>query len=214
MKELIRFLAKPAVHRLMVVSFFVFTFLFFGIALTGCDAPTWLTEAQSIVPELVAGAGSLLTFLAALLPGAAPELVAAISLITGIATDVSNGLSDVISLIEQYNSNPSASLLTNIENAIGLVINNLQKLLGDFQVPVAVSSKIQAIAQMFLKEVEYLQSLIPTLKAHLESGTPLPKEHAALPYPKKDFKHAFNAILDAPTGDLVVDTALEKAHRL
>jgi len=178
--------------------------------ITGCAVPTWLTDATNLLPVLISGAASLLSFIAAISGQTIPA--AALAEITTIANDVETELKVVEELIGEYNTTPNETVLQKIDAAAKLVVANLSKLLAVDGLPDAVNSKVQSIAQLLLTQFEAWLSLLPAVNA--ATAVAGARITITIPSTKKDLKSQFNAILDAPTGDAAVDAALQKTKRL
>lgn len=198
--------------RLLSVVSALFTMCY---VLTGCGLPTWLTDASSIIPVLISSITSIGSFVASLTGNTA--LAAELAVVTRILDDVEAGLADIETLIAEYKANPSETLLQKIDDVAKLVTNNIQKILTDSGLPSIIASKVQSLARLVLTQLESWLSLLPVLKpavgvaAHALAGQSVtftvPLDHAT-------FKAQFNAIYDAPTGDVEIDEALAKARRI
>lgn len=204
-------LHRRALFTLSIVSG-LFTICMLTIA---CNAPAWLTDAERLIPILGSSVTSVLSFLAALTGNSG--LATLLNEISAIITDVGNGLTELESLITQYQGSPSDTLLQKIEELANLISTNLSKILSATGLPAAITSKIQQWAQLVLGQLEAWLGILPTLKAAIAN----PKSFAKMARPANDalltsaqLKEAYNLILDTPTGDPVVDTALRQAPRL
>jgi uncharacterized protein YceK len=176
--------------------------------MAGCASPTWLTDAANIIPLLVSGAGSVLSFIAALTGNAvAADILAEIST---WGTKVESGLKNIETLVGEYNAAPGATLLSDIEQAANLVVGDINSLGTIIGIPAALLSKLQEFANLILTQLENWISLIPALKA-LPAGSKLT---ISIPMDKKTFKDQFNAIIANPTGNPDVDAALASATKL
>ena len=190
--------------------------LFFALAVacvafwaTACAIPTWLQDANSIIPMLVASATSILSFIAALTGNAvAAEVLAAIS---AWSTKVDAGLKNIEDLISQYNENPNDTLLQNIEGEAQVVVSDIGTFSSIVDVPTAISTKIQAVAQLILTQLIAWMSLLPAAKKSLAAGTVVT---FIVPFDSKSFKSQVNAVWALPTGDAAVDKAAAKVKRL
>lgn len=192
----------------------VFALLTVCMCLTACAVPTWLTDAEALMPVLMSSATSILSFVASATGN--PELAAALAIAQPIIDDVGKGLTDLQTMIEEYKGSPSDTVMQNIEAGASDISANLNKLLGDIGLPAALATKLQAWAQLVLSQLNAWLEILPQIKTGVQSRT---LEHMARPATDKvmradDLKNAFNAILDTPTGDPHVDEALAKAPRL
>ena len=202
---------RRALMTLSIVSA-VFTVCLLASA---CNAPAWLTDAEALIPILGSSVTSVLSFIAALTGNAG--LSTLLNQISTIITDVGNGLTELESLITQYKSSPTDTLLQQIEQIANLVSTNLNQILAATGLPASIEGKIQAWAQLALSQLEAWLGILPTLKVAVTS----PKKLAAMARPADDrlmtsaqLKEAFNTILDTPTGDASVDQALRQAPRV
>jgi len=211
MKHFFEFMRKPRVHRSCQLLMLVSTLFLAGQLLCACGVPTWLTDAQNILALATSSAGAILGFFGTL--SGNPALAAAAALLTGIFTDIEKGITDVETLVSEYNENPSDTLLQNIEAGAQLVITNLKKVLTDAfpEVPAALVTKVQAVAQLLLTQFEAWSSLIPAAKAALTAGSQIT---ISVPYTSKAYKKLFNDTFATPTGDAAIDEALPKVKRL
>jgi hypothetical protein len=205
------------IRRYALPVFFMSTALLCCIHLAGCTASaTWLTDASSVIEAVLASISALSGVIAAFVP-AAGVLSNALNIALQEVTEIQ-------SLVSQYQTSPSETLLQKIEAAIQLVITNLQPLLSPTGVPAAAAQKLEAIAQAILSQFEAWAALIPSLKAVTTSGTAsvtVSSAHVAqlaaaksLPLDSEHFKAKINAIIAKPTGDAVVDAAFAKVKPL
>lgn len=176
---------------------------------SACALPTWLSDANSIIPMLVTSAGSVLSLIAGLTGNAA--LAAAIAALTTWANKIEAGLANIETLIANYQANPSDTLLENIEAAAQAVISDIPTFAQVEGLPAALATTIQSFAQLILTQLEAWTSLIPTLKASVMEGEQIT---VIVPFTKADYKAQWNALLNHSTGDPTIDAALKKAKRL
>ena len=94
---------------------------------------------------------------------------------------------------------------------MNLAVSDIGSFSAIVGVPTALATKLQALAQFILTELESWASLLPVLKAAAVAGT---KVTITVPMNKDQFKQGFNDILNAPTGDVKTDAVLAKAKRL
>jgi hypothetical protein len=183
------------------------------IALTACNAPAWLTEAQLLLPVIGASITSVLSFLAGLSGNAG--LAAVLAGVTTIITNVGNGLNDLIAAVEAYKENPSDTLLQKIQGIADAISANLQKVLTDSGIPAAIAQKIQAWAQLVVSQMDVWLKIVPQVHAavmakNLHMMAKPPKGAKIMTVDQ--FTAAHNAIWEVPTGDPKVDVELPKAQ--
>ena len=183
------------------------------MVVTGCAAPAWLTDAESLIPILGASITSVLSFIAAMTGNAG--LSSVLNAISTVITDVGNGLTELQSLITQYKSNPSETTLQKIEDVANLISTNLNQILTATGLPAAVASKIQSWAQLVLTQLEAWLAVLPSLK--VAAAAKSERVLMSIPAPANDkimsaaaLKGAINEIWTTPTGDPTVDAALVK----
>lgn len=184
-----------------------FAFLAFMLPMMGCAAPTWLTDASQIITLVGASFASIASFVAGLTGNAA--LAAALAVVSTWITNVQAGLSDIETLVDQYNEAPNPTLLSDIESALADVEQNVQTDFSNLGLPASILSVIAGIAGLALQQLVAWRSLFPSVS--ISAGS---KFTITVPMTKKEFKAAVNKILETPTGDRIVDVALAKAVRL
>lgn len=179
------------------------------VAICGCTGVTaWITQATQIVPIAASMVTAVLSLIAAL-AGKTLSASEATS-IASVVTAIQAGLGDIEKMVTAYQSAPSTTLLGQIEAGTQAVLGNINAFLTDVHVTdVATQAKIVAILTLVLNEVQSFASLLPVLKAGAGEQITI-----TVPLSSKSAKEAFNAILDAPSGNPHVDAALAKLHRL
>lgn len=206
-------LRNASLHRALAIIFLVSSTMLVMCAITGC-AGTFLADASPVIEAVLAAISSVSGILSILVPGA--------SQVFSILSAVTGEVQEIQTLIEQYKTTPNETTLQKIEAGIQLAITNIQPLLAPVGVPAAVATKIAAIGQLILGQLEAWLSLFPSL-----SSTPVTTTAAAAPavtahvivsikkpMSAKNFSKAVNAILDTPTGDAKTDAAFAHATRL
>lgn len=184
-----------------------FALLFVLIAVAGCALPTWIQDAQSILPQ-VGEAITAILGIVSLFTGAALS-ASEVNAINTVFTAVQNALGDLSAMVKEYQSTPSATLLASIETGAQAVIDNLTQFLADIKITdAALQQKIVAFANLVLSQIKAWASILPALKA-----APGQSINLTVPMSKKEFAAAFNALLE-PTGDPAVDGALARVKRL
>ena len=197
-------------RRALFTSSVVFGALCLCSILTGCAGlPTWLADAEKIIPVLAEGAASILSLISALTGNAVAAGV--LSEISAWASKIEAGIKNIQDLVAQYQTTPGESLLNEIESAVNLVVGDIGSFASIVGVPAVLATKVQAPAQFLLTELESWASLLPALKAAAVAGT---KITITVPLDQHAFRHAWNNLLNEPSGDPAVDLALAKAKRL
>lgn len=214
---LIRFYAPKHRRALTFTGLCLLTLGFCWMA-TGCAGlPQWLADAQQLFPMFATSAGTILTLIGSFTGN--PELASVVTLITGVSKLVEAGITDVQAMVAEYEKNPSTTLLSSIEAGAQAVIDNLNRLLTDINVPSGAATPIVNLATLLLQQFEAWASVIPTLKVttadHDVHALKTAISHLkAVPMTAKAYKAAHNAILDTPTGDAAMDAVLAKVARL
>jgi hypothetical protein len=192
-------------HALKMLSLVL---LIGGIAMlmVGCAAPTWLTDASSIITLAGASITSIGSFIAGLTGDTSLE--AGLAVVTAWIDKVQTGISDLEKLLDEYSAAPSPTLLTAIESALADVQANLATDFSNLGLPANVLNVIAGIVAVVLQQLTAWGSLIPGLKAAAgETFT------VTTPLTKAETKAKVNALL-SPTGDATIDAALAKAKRV
>lgn len=185
-------------------------FLIIGIVtmtLSGCGVPTWLTDAQSIVALVGTSITAIASFIAGLSGDAA--LATGLAIVSTWITKVEEGISDLETLVSQYNDSPNATLLQSIESALADVQTNIQQDFSNTGLPTSVLSVIAGISGLALSQLEAWGTLLPAIKSNAMTTFTV-----KTPYTKAQYKELVNKILETPTGDAEVDAALAKAKKL
>jgi hypothetical protein len=197
------FALRPYRYRLMLAGLVCFMLPL----IVACNLPAWIATASSILPIAANMAGGILEILAGfgILPGAA-------SVLATVVAAAAKGLADAQSMVQEYQSNPSTTLLGDIESALKAVTDGIAPFLTDTglsSISTKLASTIQGILQLLQSEVTSIASMLPLLKA--AQGEVLT---VTVPYDAKAFKQAYNSIIATPTGDEKVDAVLAKLHKL
>jgi hypothetical protein len=187
----------------------------FGLTLcvTGCAAPTWLTDAQSIIGQVGVSIATIGSFIASLTGNAA--LAAVLAEVSTWITEVENGITDLESLISQYTSTPNSTLLTQIEAALTDVQTNLQKDFSNLGIPASILAVIAGIAALALSQLEAWGSLIPGLKAADTLEAKLSFLHSQPKAPgltAAEYQAEVVRILSTPQDDPTAESALAKVR--
>lgn len=184
--------------------------LFIGVAvvaLSGCGAPTWLTDAGTIITLAGSSITAILSFIAGLTGNTA--LATALAAVSAIFTKVETGISDLETLVDQYNAAPDPTVLANIEAALVDIEANLVTDFGNLGLPASILSVIQGIAGLVLSQLQAWGTLITGIKSSAMSTFII-----KTPYTKAEFKKLVNDYLSRPTGDPEVDAVLAKVKRI
>lgn len=189
---------------------FLGALLCFISLISGCMAPTWITDATNIIPQLIISAGSILSLISILTGN--PADAALFNQISAWGNKLLAGFKNVEELISEYNANPNDTLLQKIEDVANLVVSDIKTFDDIIGVPPALSTKLQALAQIVLQQFEAWITLLPLMKtAARAAGTQIT---ITPPLDKKTFKQQFNDVLLAPTGDPDVDAKLATVKKL
>lgn len=152
-----RFPAFFARHRRIIFSLGCALFVLSACAfMMGCAVPSMLQDIEAFVP-IASGA---ITGILGIIAGFDPALAPIAAEITAITTIADNELANVNTMIGEYKKNPSDTILDEIEQSLSIVSTNLSKLLTTAGLPAAAATKIQAVVQAVLTEVEALISSI------------------------------------------------------
>ena len=192
-------------HRrgLAIVSCLCFlTVLCIGMA--GCAVPVWLEDADNMLPVLLQSVLGLISLIGAFTgAGAAASVLADINNVAGL---VSSGITELETLIKDYNASPSDTLLQKVEAAGTDITSNLKGILALIPgLPTALASKISALVNLLIEQLEAWLSLIPAASKTVAAGTVVTIK---IPFSKKEFELQFNQIVGMPTGDAETDAAL------
>ena len=203
-------------------ALFIFSMLCFTCLIVGCGLPTWLADANSILPVAVQSILGILSLVAAL---SGKTLSASeVTTITNFGTSVQNAIKDIEAMVEDYQQQSSTTLLGEIEAAVTALQSQLTQFLTDVHVTdPSTQAKISAIVNLVLTQIEAWASIIPALKA-TATATVTPAGVAVtrvpeivplkVPLTKQAFKQAYNAVLNTPTGNADVDAACAGSKRL
>lgn len=193
---------------------FLLSMIFAGLGLSMCiygctGAAQWISEAMQIIPIASSMAASLITLIGALTGKTIDANT--LTVLSQVTQDIESGLSDISSMVQEYQQTPSTTLLQNIKTATQSVIDGLSKFLSDTSIitDAATQQKIVAIFQLILTEVTSFQSLLPVLTAAAGDRFTI-----VVPMTTKAAKAAFDKILSTPSGNPAVDEALTHLKRL
>jgi hypothetical protein len=166
-----------------------------GFVLEGCTT-SWIDVALKDLPVIVNIATTVATIVAdALSGGVLTPAIAAI--ISTAATAVNAALTVVSQLVATYQANPSASIITKIQEALTTVQSNLQAILNAAHIDnPALQATITGIIGLALSVVSALISILPApaLPASASRTTVL---HAAKLPSAGQLKSQANSILAA-----------------
>jgi len=191
---------RPQLFLLSAVLFAIF-------ALAACSLPTWIATANSILPIAGEMAAGVLALIAAFTGG--PD-AGAIATMNTVISAVSKALADIQAMVDEYNSTPTTSLLTEIQAGIQAVIDQVKQLMNDTGLTnTSLQNKVLAVLQLLLTEITAWSTMLPALAGKAGETFTL-----TIPLDSKGLKQAYNAILNTPTGDSSVDAAVAKLKRL
>jgi hypothetical protein len=200
--------SPKTLHFIHRFSYFGAIALFVHMAISfiaGCSGiPTWLTDAQTLLPVIEGTIGAILSVVAAI-SGSALTPAESESIQT-IITTIGNSITNVEAVVKAYESNPKATTAQDIETAAAFVITQIKSFLSGVQITnPAVQQKVVAILSAVLSEFTAWASLIPTLSATAGQQVTL-----RVPMTKDQFKAEINSILEQKTGDANLDNATAK----
>jgi hypothetical protein len=203
-------------------TFMLFSFLLFLLALTlplmGCGVPVWLSDAGSIIGEISLAFTSVASFIAGLTGNVA--LAALLATVATWITKVQAGISDLQTLISQYQASPNPGLLGDIESALSDLQTNVAQDFSNLGLPAAVLNVIAGIAGLanrLLLGWSQAISGVKTAKTSADFKVAMNKFTVladGLPQSIAQFKSDVNAILTTKTGDAAVDAALAKTPKI
>jgi hypothetical protein len=195
-------------HNRSLLRFGLFTVLITAcVVLSACAAPTWLTDAGSVIAMVGASFTSIASLIAGLTGNVA--LAAALATVSAWITKIQTGLSDIEELVSQYNEAANPTILSDIEAGLADVQANIAQDFSNLGLPAGVLSIISQISAVALSQLEAWGSLIPAIKA-----AAMTKMTITTLYTKAEYKAKVNAILSTPTGDVQTDAALAKVKKL
>lgn len=194
-------------HRQLILLAVVLAIFPVAMFMAGCGAPTWLTDANTVIGLVGSSIASIGAFIAGLTGNAA--LATALAVVAAWVTKIQTGINDLEELVSQYQAAPNPTLLTDIESALADVQTNLAQDFSNLGLPTEVLSVIAGIAGLALTQIEAWGSLLPALSAKAMTTVTL-----KVPYTKAEYKALVDKILSTPTGDAAVDAALAKVKRL
>lgn len=178
-----------------------------SMIVTGCAAPTWLTDAQGIVALVAASITSVGGFIASLTGNAA--LAQGLAVVQKWIAEVQTGLTDLEQLIDQYNAEPTTGLLLTIKATLADVTTNIQQDFSNLGLPAGVLNVVAGVAAVALSQLTAWGSLLPAGNA-----VAMAKFTVITPYTKKQYKELINNVLSQHTGDAEIDAALAQAKKL
>jgi hypothetical protein len=173
-----------------------------AVSMVACST-SWIQQAEAIVTELTPVATNILQ-LVFLLEN--KTLTAAdVATVQKISGQIGSDFRAVGTLLQQYQAANAQGTLAQINAALTDAQQNLGLILTATHISdPATVAKIQAIVGIAVSEVQSIQALIP--KAELAAN----KKAVAPPMNAKQFKAAYAKVVNAPTGSVTVDAAVEK----
>jgi hypothetical protein len=211
-----RFLVKYC--RTLTVFGFVMLMAVVALTLTACGVPVWLSDAGNIITLVGASFASVASFIAGLTGNAA--LAALLAVVSKWIASVQTGISDLQTLISQYQASPNPGLLGDIESALADLQTNVAQDFSNLGLPAAVLNVIAGIAGLANNLLLGWSNAIAGVKAAKTSAefkTAMSKFTVLadnLPQSIAQFTTDVNAILTTPTGDAMVDAALAKTPKI
>jgi hypothetical protein len=165
--------------------------------LSGCTT-TWTQEASNIISLLGPAITSILAILAAFGVGLSPAVA---SNLQKWSADAQTGLSQVATLINQYNAAAATAkpgILTEIQTLLGVISTNLANLLPTIKVTnPSTQAKIEAIVQAFQSELSALIALVPAVQGQSSMDKIAKAFEASGLKTAHSFRADFNAKVDA-----------------
>ena len=153
---------------------------------TACGG--WTSEANSVVGVLIAAIPMLVNILLAF-AGYLPQPV--LDAVSKWGAEAVASLEDVKKLIADFASAPDESkqgIVVQIQQALGIVSDNLAKLLPDLHV---TNPSVQRLITLVVSEFSALLGLIPVIQGKVTAKKDVMKLHAAL-LDKEEFTAAWN----------------------
>jgi hypothetical protein len=175
-------------HRQIV--WFGFFLLMAGATcyLTGCAGlPVWLSDAETIVPQILLSAGAIITAIGSLTGN--PEFGAAVAELNAIGKTVESAIQTLQQMVAAYKANPGTTPLTDVEQAAQAVISNASNLLADFGIPATASAPFVNLAQLIISQMEAWISTFQIATAPGGSTVSV-----TVPMTAAEYKTAHNAI--------------------
>lgn len=150
-------------RRLLFIGGCVLLVLPALLFVTGCGVPTFLTDLETIIPVAASAITGILAIIGGLTGNV--ELEVASAAISAIVTKVDAEFEQINSLIVNYKSNPSDTLLENIEAVVNEVNADLANILTIAGLPANLSTTIANVVKAVTTQLEALLSVIPVFKS-------------------------------------------------
>lgn len=202
MNRALRIIAHP--------NFILFNIAVACLCFVGGCAGTFLSEAPTVIQIVLGSLSSILAVVGIIVPGS--------TVITGAINAAVAELQEIEALVEEYKTTPDETLLNKIEAGIQLAITNIQPLLAPIGIPAAAATKIGAIAQLILSQLEAWAAIFP---ASAPSPAVTAEAHAAVskvtvskPLPPAALRAELNSLFAQQTGDTATDAAFATVPKL
>jgi hypothetical protein len=174
-----------------------------ALAMAGCGIAQWIQTVEQVIPVVLPMVSNLIAAVA-LLEG---KTVSAqdLTTLTNTATQVSNDLSLLGQLIQQYQAQPAATTLDKISSTVSDTQNQLGQILPALHITDAATvQKITAIVNLISEELNAIAKVIPAVTT---GSTSAAKVLTARVLSAQELKTRFNAIVTEPAGNGVVNAA-------
>jgi hypothetical protein len=176
--------------------------------LSGCSTD-WIGQAEQIAAVLIPATGNLVTLVASL----QGKTVSALDLqvVQSAGSQAAADLQLIQSLIAAYEKADAAAkpgILSQIQNAIQAVQENLQGLLPALHIKdAAMQAKITAVVGILLSEVQSMAAIVPVIQGSgiRAQGLAASVQKRNAPLSASEFVSAYNATLTAKTGNADLD---------
>lgn len=197
---------------------------FIAVNLCACGLPTWLTDANTILPVVLDSVLGVIQLVAALKGGTLSEAEA--TSITSFATSIQKALQSIQTMVEDYEQSASTTLLGDIMAAVAAMKNNLATFLPTIHITDAsTQAEIEDVFTLVSEQITAWATVIPALTGTATATVPAAAAIANVtvahdvftlvtPLTKKQYKAAYNAIIARTTASAEVNAALDKLKRL
>lgn len=177
-----------------------------AMTLAACGVAEWVKAAQEILPVVLPMVTNMVTAVS-LLEGKTVSPTD-LNTISQTANQVSTDLNLVGQLVNQYQSSPSPTTLSKINNTLVDVNTHLNALMPALHISdPATVQKISAIATLITSEVTSMEQILPIV-----SGSPAhAMSHVAAPLSAAQLKSRYDAIVTQPSPNTEVDAVFAKA---
>lgn len=177
-----------------------------AMTLAACGVAQWVKAAQEILPVVLPMVTNMVTAVS-LLEGKTVSPTD-LNTISQTANQVSADLNLVGQLVNQYQSSPSTTTLSKINNALVDVNSHLNALMPALHISdPATVQKISAIATLITSEVTSMEQILPIVSG----GQTHAMSRVAVPLSAAQLKSRYDAIVTQPSTNTDVDAVFAKA---